>query len=146
MSVLPMENSTTRLLNIIMLFLVSLEPYLFNLVSLFGHVIETEIVEYASLLYAADMAALVVIMAFFTHVLAAEEKQLIATELLRPYRKVRNFMLISACLFLVTMAPQFWTLRIEGVPLRFYLWLPPLALFWIGRTPKGLPEAKNTQT
>jgi hypothetical protein len=91
------------------------------------------------------MAALVVILAFFTHVLATEEKQLIAKELLAPYRKVRNFMLISACLFLLTMAPQFWSLTVESVPIRFYLWLAPLALFWIGRTPERLPGAKNAR-
>jgi uncharacterized membrane protein len=131
MSVLPMENRTTLLLNVVMLFSVSLEPYLFNLVSLFGHASETQVVEYASLLYALDMAGLMAILAFFTHELAIEEKQLIAPELLEPYRKVRNAMLMSVGLFLLTMFPQFWSWRIEDVPLRFLLWLVPLAVFWI---------------
>ena len=134
MSVLPMENRTTKFLNVIMLFSVSLEPYLFNLVSLFGHATETVVVEYASLLYALDMAALMAILAFFTHELAIEEKKLIAPELLEPYRKVRNSMLVSAGLFLLTMFPQLWFWRIQDVPLRFYLWLPPLVVFWIGRS------------
>lgn len=140
MSVLPMENRTTKLLNVAMLFLVSLEPYLFNLVTLFGRATETQVVEYASLLYAADMAALVVILAFFTHELAIEEKQLIAPELLEPYRNVRNSMLISVGLFLLTMAPQLWTWRIQNVPLRFCLWLIPISLLWIGRLPTGRPR------
>jgi uncharacterized membrane protein len=137
MSVLPMENRTTKLLNVMMLFSVSLEPYLFNLVSLYGHTSETEVVEYASLLYAADMATLVIILAFFTHELAREEKQLITVELMEPYRKVRNSMLISAGLFLLTMAPQFWDWRFQEMPLRFFLWLIPLTVFWIGRIPEG---------
>lgn len=143
MSVLPMENNTTRILNVIMLFSVSLEPYLFNLVSLYGHASETEVVLYASILYAFDMAALMVVLAVFTHELAIEEKRLIAPELLEPYRKIRNSMLTSACLFLVTMFPQFWFWRIQDVPLRFYLWLIPLAVFWIERSLEGSPRPRQ---
>ena len=44
MSVLPMENRTTRMLNVAMLFSVSLVPYLFNLVTLYGHTNETVVV------------------------------------------------------------------------------------------------------
>jgi uncharacterized membrane protein len=133
MSVLPMENRTTRTLNIAMLFSVSLVPYLFNLVTLYGRSTETVVVEYASILFAADMAALVFILSFFVHELAIEEKQLIAAELMEPYRRVRNFMILSTLLFLLTMAPQFWQWRVQNVPLRFYLWLVPIAVFWIGR-------------
>jgi uncharacterized membrane protein len=136
MSVLPMENRTTRMLNVAMLFSVSLVPYLFNLVTLYGHTNETVIVEYASVFFAADMAALVVILAFFIHELAVEEKQLIATELMGPYKRVRNAMVLSALLFLLTTAPQFWQLEIQNVPLRFYLWFIPITLFWIGRLPE----------
>jgi hypothetical protein len=38
-----------------MLFSVSLVPYLFNLVALYGHATETVVVEYASVFFAADM-------------------------------------------------------------------------------------------
>ena len=143
MSMLPMENRATRTLNVAMLFSVSLVPYLFNLVTLFGHSNETVIVEYASVFFAADMAALMFIMAFFVHELAVEEKQLIAPELMEPYRTVRNFMILSTVLFLLTMAPQFWQWRIQNVPLRFYLWLVPIAIFWIGQLqeePKHLKD------
>jgi hypothetical protein len=143
MSMLPMENRTTKMLNIAMLFSVSLVPYLFNLVTLFGHSNETVIAEYASVFFAADMAALVFIMAFFVHELAVEEKQLIAPELMEPYRRVRNFMVLSTVLFLLTMAPQFWDWRIQNVPLRFYLWLVPILVFWIGRLPEGPKRLKD---
>lgn len=131
------------MLNVAMLFLVSLEPYLFNLVTLYSHVNETVVVEYASVLFAADMAALVVILAFFIHELAVEEKQLIAQELMEPYRKVRNSMVLSTFLFLFTMIPAFWGWRILDVPLRFYLWLVPIAIFWIGRLPEKTENNDN---
>ena len=134
-----MENRVTRILNVAMLFSVSLIPYLFNLITLYGHTSETVIVEYASVFFAADMATLVSILAFFIHELAVEEKQLIAAELMRPYRGIRNSMILSALLFLLTMAPEFWQWEIQNVPLRFYMWLIPIAVFWIGR----LPEKPN---
>jgi uncharacterized membrane protein len=142
MSVLPMENTATRILNVAMLFSVSLVPYLFNLVTLYGHATETVVVEYASVFFAADMAALVTILAFFIHELSVEEKQLIAPELMKPYKRVRNSMVISTFLFLLTMAPQFWLWNFQDVPLRFYLWLVPLAIFWVGRLPEK-PEQSN---
>ncbi|MGA3192366.1 MAG: TMEM175 family protein [Candidatus Bathyarchaeia archaeon] len=143
MSVLPLENTTTNMLNVAMLFSVSLVPYLFNLVTLFGRANETVVVEYASVFFAADMAALVFILAFFVHELALEEKQLIAAELVEPYRRVRNIMFVSTLLFLLTMVPQFWQWRIQNVPLRFYLWLVPIAVFWIGRLQKGPNHLKD---
>jgi uncharacterized membrane protein len=111
-----MENRTTIMLNILLLFLVSLEPYLFNLVSLFGHVAETPSLMYASVLYALNMAGLVAILAFFTHELATEEKRLIAPELLRTYKNIRNYLFLAAGIFLLTMLPQFWEWRIMDIP------------------------------
>jgi uncharacterized membrane protein len=141
MSVLPVENTTTRVLNVAMLFTVSLEPYLFNLVTLFSRASETVIVEYASIFFAVDMASLIIILTFFVHELTVEEKQLIKPELVEPTRRVRNSMVLSALLFLLTMAPQFWQWRIQNIPLRFCIWLIPIIIFWVGR----LPEKPETQ-
>jgi uncharacterized membrane protein len=91
MSVLPMENTATRILNVAMLFSVSLVPYLFNLVTLYGHATETVVVEYASVFFAADMAALVTILAFFIHELAVEEKQLICPGIDETLQKSEKF-------------------------------------------------------
>ena len=136
MSVLPIQTSTTRFLNIAMLFSVSLEPYLFYLVGLYDQIKESLVVEYASLLFAADMAGLVFILAFFTNELAKEEKQFISPELVKPFKRIRNIMLVSAIIFLITMVPQLWTLRIIGVPVRFLLWIIPLIVFYIARLPE----------
>jgi hypothetical protein len=86
--------------------------------------------------FAADMAALVVILAFFIHELAVEERQLIARKLMASYGKVRNSMVVSTLPFLSTMVPEFWGWRFLGVSLRFYLWLIPIAIFWIRRLPE----------
>jgi uncharacterized membrane protein len=145
MSVLPVENTRTRLLNVVMLFTVSLEPYLFNLVSLFSRANETLIVEYASEFFAVDMAALIITLTFFVHELTVEEKHLIKAELVEPTKRVRNSMILSAFLFLSTIAPQLWQWRIQNVPLRFYLWLIPLLIFWVGRLPEK-PKTANLKS
>ncbi len=133
MSVLPLENRTVVILNTVMLFLISLEPYLFNLVTLFGHPTEVTVVSDASVFYALDMAALMAILGFFTNELAVEERRLVAPQLLGAVRRARNAMFIAAVLFLLTIFPQFWTWRIQEVPLRFYLWLVPIIVFFSGR-------------
>jgi hypothetical protein len=116
-----------------MLFLISLEPYLFNVVTLYGHPTELLVVDYASIFYALNMAGLMAILGFFTNELAIEERKLIAPDLLRAVRKARNAMFIAAVLFLSTIIPQFWTWRIQDVPLRFCLWLLPTIVFFAGR-------------
>jgi uncharacterized membrane protein len=146
MSVLPLETRATIFLNIVMLFLVSIEPYLFYLVSLFGHIADSEFVNFASVFYALDMSGLMAILAFFTQELTIEEKKLIPPKLMSKYKRLRNFLFLWAGLYLLTAIPQFWTWRIQNTPLRFYLWLVPLSAYWIGsayesplrpRTPGG---------
>jgi uncharacterized membrane protein len=145
MSVLPVETKTTIFLNVIMLFLVSVEPYLFNLVefSLFGHAAQSELLDYTSILFALDMAGLMAILAFFTHQLAIEEKKLISPELLWKYKRTRNFLFLSAGLFVLTLLPQFWSWKFQDTPLRFYFWFAPLAVSWIRRISERPPKTQS---
>jgi hypothetical protein len=78
MSVLPMENRMTRILNATMRFAVLLETYLLNLATLFGRATETIVVGCASVFHPIDMTALVIILAPFIHELAIKEKSPIA--------------------------------------------------------------------
>jgi len=133
MSVLPVETRATMLLNILMLFLVVIEPYLFYLVGEFGHVYEYQLVDYASVIYALDMGGLMAILAFFNHELSVEEKRLVPQELQTRHKHARNVLFVSAGLFLLTTLPQFWSWQIDGTPLRFYLWFGPLVVSWISR-------------
>jgi len=133
MSVLPIETRATLVLNITMLFLVAIEPYLFYLVSLFGHTGEYHVVDYASVMYALDMGGLMAILAFFYHQLSVEERRLIPQKLIAQHKRIRNVLFISAGLFFLTVFPQFWSWQIDSVPLRLYLWLSPMAIAWISR-------------
>ncbi len=124
MSVLPVETGVVVLLNIVLLFLVSIEPYLFSLLN------SAEVFDYASVLYALDLAGLMAILALFTHMLTIEERKLIKPELLGRQRKIRNVLFFSTVLFLTSALPQFWLLKFQGMPVRVWFWYVPLVGIW----------------
>jgi uncharacterized membrane protein len=126
MSVLPVEDSRTVVLNIVMLFLVSVEPYLFYLNAVFDLEQQEAMLNAASIAYALDMAGLMTILALFTHELTSEEKKLLPQDILGKYRTVRNSLFLAAVIFGATILPVFWTIRVSGAPLRFYVWFVPL--------------------
>jgi hypothetical protein len=86
------------------------------------------------------MGGLMAILGFFNHELSVEEKKLIPQELLQRHKRTRNVLFVSAGLFFLTALPQFWSLQIDAVPTRFYLWLSPLVISWISR---GLKRSQD---
>src|SRR5437879_7741379 len=68
MSVLPVQTALTRVLNTILLFLVALEPYLFNILPFFLSPRQTfsELYDVTSSIYALDIGAIHGILALFT--------------------------------------------------------------------------------
>ena len=128
MSVLPLEDSTAIILNLVLLFLVSIEPYLFYLNIIFDLSDHALLLNYASILYALDMTGLMLILALFTYELAREERGLVPKQLLVHYRHIRDTLFVSAALFAVTVLPVFWVFKLQGLPIRFYFWFIPLIL------------------
>jgi uncharacterized membrane protein len=135
MSLLPLEDNTIVILNVALMFLVSIEPYLFYLNITFDLIAHELLLNYASILYALDMTGLVTVIALFTHQLAREEKGLVPKESLAKYRRVRDTLFISAALFLVTVLPIFWSIKLGDLPIRFYFWFIPLILSSIRHVP-----------
>jgi hypothetical protein len=128
MSLLPVETDKLINLNILLLFLVSIEPYLFNQLLASS----MPMVENVSILYAFDLGGLTVIQAFFSNTLISEKKKTITHQLLREYKLRRNIQLIIAAIFFISALPIFWTwiLRIDNIiapPARLIIWF--IALF-----------------
>ena len=132
-SVLPVEDGSSIMLNILLLFLVSLEPYLLSLVTSSGQSLK----EFASVLYALDLAGLMMILALLTHLITSEERGLIKRELIGEHKLIRNINILSAALFLISLIPVFWSWTFDGTPLRFYLWGAPLVITWTSRAMRG---------
>jgi hypothetical protein len=140
MSILPLEDSTTVILNVFLLFLVSIEPYLFYLNAVFDFSGAPVLLDAASTAYALDLAGLMVILALFTYQLTREERKLLPQELLSKYRGIMTILFFSAGLFALTTLPIFWKWTILNTPSRFYIWFVPLILSSIRRVSENQPK------
>lgn len=129
MAVLPIETHVALNLNMLMLFLVVLQPYLLYLLHQTGE----QLVEFASVIYSLDLGGLMAISGFYHHELSVEEKKLVPQQSLARYRRMRDIHFIYAAWFFLTALPQFWSLEIDDTPIRFYLWLGPLIISWISQ-------------
>ena len=137
MSVLPVHTRLVTFLNVVLLMMVAIVPYLLNNVEFsnpaLGSSAALALKDYASSLFGIDLAGIIIILAIFSHILAMEEKQLVAPEVAKTYRGVRNLLFFLAALLLVSLAPVFWTLTLLGVPLRLYMWYIPILVYWVRR-------------
>ncbi|MDA4114573.1 MAG: TMEM175 family protein [Thaumarchaeota archaeon] len=135
MSVLPLETERGVVLNITLLFLVSVEPFLFNIVrnpptvldyGPYGDAIST--------LYALDLGAMMVILGIFTFSATAQEKKLIPDEFVGRFKIESITWLITGGLFLVTVLPFFFTFKVHGMPLRYAFWVVPMLFIFTVKT------------
>ena len=145
MSVLPVETRTIVFLNVALLLLVTLIPYLLNSVEFISPSVDpadaAAIKDLASILFALDFTAILVIMAVFAHVLSLEEKKLVAPELAKLFRNGRNRLVVLALLTAISIAPVFGQVLILGVPARLFMWYLPLVSYWVGRAVR--PESRT---
>ena len=146
MSVLPVETRTIVFLNVALLLLVTLIPYLLNSVEFISPSVvdpadAAAIKDLASILFALDFTAILVIMAVFAHVLSLEEKKLVAPELAKLFRNGRNRLVVLALLTAISIAPVFGQVLILGVPARLFMWYLPLVSYWVGRAVR--PESRT---
>ena len=137
MSVLPTETRTVTFLNVGLLLLVAIVPYLLNGVEVVNPALRPDEVsavqDYSSMLFALDLGGILIILATFAHVISVEERKLVAPDLVTLFKNGRNRMALLALLILASVAPQFWQWTFLGIPLRLYLWYPPLISYWVGR-------------
>jgi len=142
MSVFPLESKRVVNLNIMLLFCVSVEPFLFNLLR--GSTGVSDPIAFAdtsSTLYALDLGAMFAILGGFTLDLASEERKLIPKELTRQYKIEGGVWFLSGAIFCVTALPIFFVTKIPGgLPLRYYLWLLPVVILYLGRFAERIGE------
>ena len=129
-----LETETSMSLNILLLFFVSIEPYLLSIIS-FGPAtvpatVNRVLLEYASQAYALDLTGLTGILGLLAHVLVKKE-ELFKPESVGVYKLVRNTQFAGAAFFGLSVLPVFWSWTIQDTPMRFYLWYGILAVFWV---------------
>src|SRR6266702_163839 len=130
MSVLPIETRLVTFLNVVLLILVAIFPYLFDqVVSTFN---PDSVQEYASILFTADLAGTLVIMASFAHIIAREEEHLVDGEIMIRFRTARNRMSVLTVVVLLSLAAP-WDWLFLGVHVRLLVWYVPIVSFWVNR-------------
>lgn len=126
------ETGMMMWLNIILLFFVSIEPYLLSLISFGPAAANHVMLAFTSQIYALDLTGLTGILGLFAQMLTKKD-EVIEPELIGGYTWLRNTQFVSAGLFGLSALPIFWSLMIQGTPLRFYLWYAILASTWVSR-------------
>ena len=148
MAILPIETGQVIFLNLFLLLLVGLEPFLLILIqdTLFipGMVTSDSdsIARFAASLYALDLAGLVAIQGFFTHILSIEERGIVPSHLIHSYRVARNAQFMLSMVFVVSVLPQLWSVQFLGLPLPIQLWWIPLfgsVVLMVGKYGFGAP-------
>jgi uncharacterized membrane protein len=145
MSVLPVETKSITFLNVALLLLVAIVPYLLNSTELVSSSLAPDqasgIRDFSSSLFAIDLAGILTILAAFAHVISTEEKKLVAPDLALQFRDGRNRMAILAVVMFISIAPEFWEWTLFGTQLRLYVWYLPLITYWVGRAIR--PETRT---
>jgi len=149
MSALPIETRRTMLLNSVLLFTVSLEPFIFNILRSGNSGVHPSpsLFEAASSFFGIDVGAMMLIMGVFTLALADEEKRLVPAEMLGRLRSEAGIWSTSAAIFLVSAVPlfgriSFGSVAVNGLSVREIMWVAALVLSWVrGRAieERGLP-------
>ncbi len=136
MSVLPIETRLVMVLNVIMLLLVALVPFLLNAVEVSNSSLTVAgnlvIRNYAATLFTVDLFGLLLILGLFNWILEQKESKLHTPRLLRHYKNGRNLMFILAGIMMLSAAPIFSYVILDN-PVRVYLWFVPIIIFWLRR-------------
>jgi hypothetical protein len=142
MAVLPVEVRFALLTNIVLLFLVALEPYLFYVLQ----TVQTAgLADAASVAYALDVGGMFFMQAALAYLVVSEDRSGLHGQLplhpavLARFRRVARADAVVGLVFAVSALPFLWVDTPIGF-LRFYLWssslLVPMAML-SGRRPAG---------
>jgi uncharacterized membrane protein len=142
MSALPLENRWTISLNSLLLFVVSIEPFLFNLLIHTSSSSPSDFENVLSIAYACDLGALNLVLGFFTRALADEQKKLIPADLLKEFRNQAYVFYFIGALF---VASSFVPLSIPGffLPLRFDFWFVPFLISGVRRRTNDVKDLQK---
>lgn len=127
-SVLPVETVWMVRVNILLLFLVAIEPFLFDVMFVQG--LGSPVGKEASFYYSFDIGGMNFILAYFTHLVSVEEKNLIPRELVGRFKISRNALLVTGAIFLYSALPAFADVFYGGVSIRVLLWIASFPALW----------------
>src|SRR5215467_2755499 len=119
MSVLPVENPRSRDLNVVLLFFVSLEPYLYNLFPPSATPLSLDVSPPA---YALDIGTIYAILASFNNILASKDHGFFDTEQRPTHRLIRDRQIVVSAMFFLSAIPVFSVTLVPYIPVRYLWW------------------------
>lgn len=143
-SVMPVETPWLIRVNMVLLFLVAIEPLLFDVLYFQGTGSDAGVA--ASLYFGLDIGGMNLILAYFTYAMIEEEKRKLPEEVLRRLRTSRTANLLTAAIFFVSTLPFFSSVVFLGLPLRVDLWFIALPIAFVPRLFSGLGGGRPSQT
>ncbi len=141
MTVLAHEHQSTVHLNVVLLFSVSIEPFLLNVLVRQG--LSSDFFGAVSQAYAVDLGVMISILGFFAWVVAGSESGTLGERVRGGFRREALNRWFAAGLFLVSAAPIFDQFAILGEPLRLWIWVVAVGLVWATRLGAAYPRAKD---
>ena len=143
MAEIPVEVPGAFLLNVVLLFCVAIEPYLFYVVTRSQDLLQNA----ASSAYGVDVASMMFILAGLKYVVLSEQRKSAAQA--RPFQggAYRRFIvaeLIGGVIFAASALPFFWTPTFSGDYLRFDVWYVAVAIVSVGL--RMLPNRSGDRT
>jgi uncharacterized membrane protein len=126
MAAVRIETEWAFRLNVAMLFLVIIEPYLLNILA-FDTVFQgsDQLMGVSTALYALDLAGIWLIMAGFYHLAIKQQNDSVVL------RRERNIRLVDAAVFLLSALPFFWSVMVMDEHLRYIIWFLSVPLGWV---------------
>ncbi len=119
-SAVQVETTALIRLNILLLFLVAVEPYLFNILQ--SSTVPQSLTRDVSVYYALDLGGMNLVLAYFAELLTRKEKGVLPLATIRRFKLHRNALLAVGSIFLISALPPFWDILVVGLPLRVVLW------------------------
>ncbi len=137
--VIPFEVTGTFFLNVVLLFCVAIEPYLFYVLEESNSTLQG----FASSVYGVDVGAMMLLLAGMSFIGLRGGKRRdakdLAMERVGRFRRVMKFETVVGAIFLASAIPIFWISAPVGGYLRIDIWYVTLAVFFVASRPLRIP-------
>ncbi len=134
------QKRTVFYINVLLLFFVAIEPYLFNIL----HLSSTQaLASFASSMYALDIGAITLILWVLIQLLVKEYRDTHRDHVPSVGQmRIASSSLAMAVMFFISAAPVFWAVQIDGIPTRFVIWAILIPLMLVARNKRPRRRAR----
>ena len=138
---LTLERQSAVGLNIVLLFFVSIEPFLLNTLVRPG--VSGDFSAAVSQAYAVDIGAMITLIGLLARALATTKDPSMTDGLRRSLRHEAFRRWVAAGLFFASAVPWFETPELLGEPVRVWIWGAALVIVWTTRMGRSSPGSRD---